>query len=98
MQVILAAIEKSDGTRKGVTEAVLSGEGITIPADQSVVGKEIKIDPTTGDTTALDLTIEIVKDGKETFFKSQTLQPRDRQPPGPVFRARRFSSTLHPSQ
>jgi branched-chain amino acid transport system substrate-binding protein len=75
MQVILAALEKSDGTRKGVTEAVLSGEGITIPADQSVVGKEIKIDPTTGDTTALDLTIEIVKDGKETFFKSQSLQP-----------------------
>jgi branched-chain amino acid transport system substrate-binding protein len=75
MQVILAALEKSDGTRKGVTEAVLSGEGITIPADQSVVGKEIKIDPTTGDTTALDLTIELVKGGKETFFKSQSLQP-----------------------
>jgi len=74
MQVILAAIEKSDGTRKGVTEAVLSGDGITIPADQSVVGKEIRIDPATGDTTALDLTIEIVKDGKETFFKSQELQ------------------------
>ena len=74
MQVILAAIEKSDGTRKGVTEAVLSGEGITIPADQSVVGKEIKIDPATGDTTAKDLTIEIVKDGKEAFFKSQSLQ------------------------
>ena len=75
MQVILAALEKSDGTRKGVTEAVLSGEGITIPADQSVVGKEIRIDPATGDTTALDLTIELVKGGKETFFKSQTLQP-----------------------
>jgi branched-chain amino acid transport system substrate-binding protein len=74
MQVILAAIEKSDGTRKGVTEAVLSGEGITIPADQSVVGKEIRIDPTTGDTTAKDLTIEIVKDGKEAFFKSQSVQ------------------------
>ena len=75
VQVILAAIEKSDGTRKGVTEAVLSGDGITIPADQSVIGKEIRIDPATGDTTALDLTIEIVKGGKETFFKSQTLQP-----------------------
>ncbi len=50
VQVILAAIEKSDGTRKGVTDAVFSGEGITIPADKSVIGKEIKIDPTTGDT------------------------------------------------
>lgn len=74
MQVILAAIEKSDGTRKGVTAAVLSGEGITIPADQSVTGKEIKIDPASGDTTAKDLTIQVVKDGKETFFKSQSLQ------------------------
>ena len=99
MQVILAAIEKSDGTRKGVTEAVLSGEGITIPADQSVIGKEIRIDPATGDTTALDLTIEIVKDGKETFFKSQTLQPSVIESAGPgLFRARRFSSTLHPYQ
>jgi len=76
VQVILAAIEKSDGTRKGVTEAVLSGDGITIPADQSVIGKEIRIDPATGDTTALDLTIEIVKDGKETFFKSETISPQ----------------------
>ena len=62
VQVILAAIAKSDGTRKGVTEAVLSGEGITIPAAESVTGKEIKIDPASGDTTARDLTIEIIKD------------------------------------
>ena len=72
-QVILAAIAKSDGTRKSVTEQVLGGAGITIPADQSVLGKEIKIDPTTGDTTAKDLTIEIVKGGKETFEKSQSI-------------------------
>lgn len=72
-QVILAAIAKSDGTRKGVTEAVLSGEGVTIPADQSVTGKEIKIDPATGDTTARDLTIEVIKGGKETFEKSQSV-------------------------
>ena len=73
MQVILAAIAKSDGTRKGVNDAVLSGEGITIPADQSVLGKEIKIDPATGDTSAKDLTVEIVKGGKETFAKSQSI-------------------------
>ncbi len=74
VQVILAAIAKSDGTRKGVTEAVLSGEGITIPATESVTGKEIKIDPASGDTTARDLTIEIIKDNKETFEKSQTVE------------------------
>ncbi len=76
VQVILDAISKSDGTRKSVTDQVLgssAGAGITIPADQSVLGKEIKIDPTTGDTSAKDLTIEVVKDNKETFFKSQSI-------------------------
>ena len=73
MQVILAAIAKSDGTRKGVNDAVLSGEGITIPASESVLGKEIKIDPATGDTSAKDLTVEVVKDNKETFAKSQSI-------------------------
>ncbi len=73
-QVILSAIAKSDGTRKGVTDAVLTGEGITIPAAESVTGKEIKIDPASGDTTARDLTVEIVKDGKEVFEKSQSVE------------------------
>ena len=40
LQVILAAIEKSDGTRKGVRDQVFSGDGITIPADQAVIGKD----------------------------------------------------------
>ena len=73
-QVILAGIAESDGTRKGVTEAVLTGDSVTIPADQSVLGKEITIDPASGDTTTRDLTIEIVKDGKETFEKSQSVE------------------------
>ena len=73
-QVILSAIAKSDGTRKGVNDAVLTGEGITIPAAESVTGKEIKIDPASGDTTARDLTVEIVKDGKEVFEKSQSVE------------------------
>ena len=75
VQVILAAIEKSDGTRKSVTDAGASAApGITIPADQSVIGKEIKIDPTTGDINAKDITIEIIKDGKETFLKASAGQ------------------------
>src|SRR5207248_8439447 len=41
VQVILAAIAKSDGTRKSITDAVFSGEGIDIPAEQSVLGKEV---------------------------------------------------------
>lgn len=68
-QVILDAIAKSDGTRKGVTEAVFGGEGITIPADKSVIGKEIKIDPATGDSNNKDITVLIMKDNAETLFK-----------------------------
>ena len=69
VQVILAAVEKSDGTRKSVTEQVFSGEGITIPADVSAIGKEIKIDPKTGDVNLLDMTIEVIKGNQETTLK-----------------------------
>ena len=71
VQVILAAIAKSDGTRKSVTDAVFSGDGIDIPADQSVLGKEIKIDPKTGDTNNKDISVLFMKNNQETFFKAQ---------------------------
>lgn len=74
LQVILAAIEKSDGTRKGVTDAVFGGGGITISAADSVLGKEIKIDPKTGDVNTIDITVEIVKDGKETTLQAWKVQ------------------------
>jgi branched-chain amino acid transport system substrate-binding protein len=57
VQVILEAIAKSDGTRKGVTDAVFSGEGITIPADKAVIGKDIKIDTASGDSNNKDISI-----------------------------------------
>jgi branched-chain amino acid transport system substrate-binding protein len=74
LQVILKAIENSDGTRKGVTEAVFGGAGITIPADQSVIGKEIIIDPKTGDTNNKDISILQMKSGVETFVKAQPVE------------------------
>lgn len=74
IQVILAAIELSDGTRKGVRDAAFEGEGITIPAERSILGKEIKIDPRNGDTNNKDVTIEVVKEGKETFVKAQPVE------------------------
>jgi branched-chain amino acid transport system substrate-binding protein len=67
LQVILAAIEKSDGTRRGVWEQVFGGMGITIAADIAIIGKPVSIDPTTGDVSAKDISIAVVKDGKETF-------------------------------
>lgn len=74
VQVILAAIAKSDGTRKGVTKAIFSGKGITIPAGLSVLGKAVSISPKTGDTTAKDVTIEIVKDNQEATVKAWTVK------------------------
>jgi len=73
LQVILAAIEKSDGTRKGVRDQVFTGSGISIPKDKAVIGKAITIDPATGDVNAKDITIELVKDKTETFFKAQSV-------------------------
>jgi len=69
VQVILAAIAKSDGTRKSITEQVFSGSGITIPADISAIGKKFSIDPATGDINLLDTTIEIIKNDAETYLK-----------------------------
>lgn len=69
LQVILAAIEKSDGTRKGVRDAVFE-TGITIPAASAMLGKDVAIDKASGDTTVRDISILLMKDNKETFVKA----------------------------
>lgn len=74
VQVIIEAIKASDGTRAGVTNAVLSGSGVVVGTDISVLGKEIRLDPMTGDTAALDVTVLLVKDGKETTLKPWAVQ------------------------
>jgi branched-chain amino acid transport system substrate-binding protein len=71
VQVILDAIAKSDGTRQSVTDAVFKGGGIDIPAATSVLGKELKIDPATGDVNAKDISIEVIKNNAETYVKAQ---------------------------
>ena len=70
VQVILAAIEKSDGTRKSVLDQVFGSTPITIPADKSVLGKEISIDPKTGDVSAKDISILQLKGNAEGFLKA----------------------------
>jgi branched-chain amino acid transport system substrate-binding protein len=67
-QLIMAAIAKSDGTRKSVRDAAFSG--ITIPQADAVIGKQFGIDPNTGDTTVRDMTIQIMKDNTEQFLKA----------------------------
>jgi branched-chain amino acid transport system substrate-binding protein len=74
VQVILAAIAKSDGTRKGVNNAVFAGAGISIPAKQSVLGKELRISTLSGDTLAKDITIEVIKNNDETTLKAWTVK------------------------
>ena len=70
VQVILQAITQSDGTRASITSQVFSGAGIDIPADVSAIGKEIKIDPATGDVNLKDITIEVIKGNAETTLKA----------------------------
>ncbi len=48
---------------------MFSGEGITIPADKSVIGKEIKIDPATGDSNNKDISILQMTSGEEKLVK-----------------------------
>jgi branched-chain amino acid transport system substrate-binding protein len=71
LQYIMASIAASDGTRKGVRDAAFSGK-ITIPAEQSVIGKEFSIDET-GDVTVRDMSIQLMKGGAETFLKAWPL-------------------------
>jgi branched-chain amino acid transport system substrate-binding protein len=71
-QYILASIEASDGTRKGVRDAAFSGK-VVIPADKSVIGKEFSIDKDSGDVTVKDMSIQVLKGNAETFLKAWPL-------------------------
>jgi branched-chain amino acid transport system substrate-binding protein len=70
LQVILTAIEKSDGTRKSVRDQVFEGSGVSLDAGTAMIGKAVAIDPKSGDVSAKDISVELVKDGKETFHKA----------------------------
>jgi branched-chain amino acid transport system substrate-binding protein len=69
LQVILSAIEKSDGTRKGVRDAVFEGAGISFSANDAILGKELKIDPKSGDVSVRDISVLLMKENKESFLK-----------------------------
>jgi branched-chain amino acid transport system substrate-binding protein len=74
VQVMLKAIEGSDGTRKSVTSQVFGGSGITIPAKDAVLGKDIKIDAKTGDTDAVDISVLQLTNNQEAFLKAWKLK------------------------
>ena len=66
MQFILKAIAASDGTRKGVTDAVFGGKKLCVSDEESVTGVGYCIDPATGDTDRIGMTIQQMTGGKET--------------------------------
>jgi branched-chain amino acid transport system substrate-binding protein len=66
VQFITKAIAASDGTRKGVTDAVFAGEKLCVTDEESITGVGYCIDPATGDTDRLGLTIQLMTGGKET--------------------------------
>jgi branched-chain amino acid transport system substrate-binding protein len=72
LQVVLAAIEKSNGTRESVRSAVFNGPGITIGADKAVLGAAVSIAPTTGDCSLQQVTVQLVKNGTESLYGTVT--------------------------
>lgn len=73
LQAVLAAIERSDGTRAGVLGQVFDGDGISLTADRAFLGRPVAIDPATGDIEASDVTIEQIKDGDQAFVTTQAI-------------------------
>lgn len=69
-QVILDAVARSNGTRKDVFQKMKT---VDIPAAKSVVGTRLKFDDN-GDILSKDISIILVKGGKETFFKKITIK------------------------
>ena len=66
MQVIMKAIAASDGTRKGVTDAVFGGTKLCLTDAESITGIGFCIDPATGDTDRIGMTIQQISGNKET--------------------------------
>jgi branched-chain amino acid transport system substrate-binding protein len=74
LQVILAAIERSGGSRKGVRDAVFTGAGLTIPESEAILGRMLRIEPSTGDVNITDVSILQIVSGKEAYRKQVSLQ------------------------
>jgi branched-chain amino acid transport system substrate-binding protein len=70
LQVILAAIAKSDGSRKSVVDAVFGGDGISIAGTDSMLGKDLKIDSASGDVDVRDISVLQMKSNQEAFLKA----------------------------
>jgi branched-chain amino acid transport system substrate-binding protein len=72
LQVVLAAIERSNGTRESIRSAVFSGPGVTVAADTAMLGAAMTISSQTGDCSLRQVTVEVVKNGNESLQTSLT--------------------------
>lgn len=73
VQLIRAAIAASDGTRKGLHQAIFGSTDLTVPAAESITGRDLTIDRATGDITSADISILQIRRGKETFVTGKTI-------------------------
>ena len=70
MQVIMKAIAASDGTRKGVLDAVFAGEQICLTAEESVSGMGFCLSTETGDVDTVTMTLQQMTGGVETDIRT----------------------------
>lgn len=67
LQIVLAAIEASDGTRRSVRDAVFEGDGVTVDEQTAIIGKAFKLDPQTGDINLREISMFKIRDQRESF-------------------------------
>jgi branched-chain amino acid transport system substrate-binding protein len=65
LQLLLRAIAASDGSRRSVMSQSIGG--VTIPAEQSLLGRPVTLDAN-GDVTIHDMSMQVVKGGQEVFL------------------------------
>ncbi|NBO34325.1 MAG: amino acid ABC transporter substrate-binding protein [Actinobacteria bacterium] len=70
MQVILKAIAASDGTRKGVLDAVFAGDSLCLTAEESISGMGFCLSTETGDVDTVTMTLQQMTGGVETDIKT----------------------------
>jgi branched-chain amino acid transport system substrate-binding protein len=73
LQLVLRAIAVSNGSRAGVHQAMLSGSGVSVPADTSLTGMPTGIVAATGDVNPPLTTVGQVNKGAIAFVATSKL-------------------------
>ncbi len=75
LQVVLAAVEGSDGTRRGINQEVFSGQGITVPAGVSAIGQQFTVSPVTGDVDLKNISVYRILAGHHVLLTELPEKP-----------------------